>query len=202
MEKKPKVIASQIFDAVDEQRRWARLEHRHIRDWIRLACDCNHVPELSQVIVVEFNSRFTRRLGDGGYDPATFRASIRLSIPLWGRASEIDKRETVIHEACHVVVGFKFGQVAAHGFEWKAAMGACGVEPLRTHSVNRTGLVRRQRRFVLLDCPNPGVEHKCRCTAREFNLLRRGTEFWCKRCGLHLNRESAVQEDGTGSLKV
>jgi SprT protein len=194
MEEEPKVIT------VDEKR--ARLEYRHIREWIRFACECNEVPELSQVVVVEFNSRFTRRLGDGGYNPLTYRASVRLSIPLWPRASAEDKRETVIHEACHVIVGYKFGQVASHGVEWREAMKNCGVEPLRTHTVDRTGLVRRQKRFVLLDCPNSGVEHKCRCTAREYNLLRRGTEFWCKRCGLHLHRESAVQEDGAASLKV
>jgi hypothetical protein len=37
----------------------------HINEWIRFACECNGVPELAQAIVVEWNSRFTRRLGDG-----------------------------------------------------------------------------------------------------------------------------------------
>ena len=71
----------------------------------------------------------------------------------------------------------------------------CGIEPLRLHTVDRTGLARRQKRFVLLDCPNEGIERKCRCSARELNLLRRGKEFWCKVCGLHLDRKSAVEED-------
>ena len=185
MEKEPKMIT------VEEK--WARLEHRHIREWIRFACDCNSVSELAQVILVEFNPRFTRRMGDGGYDHLTYRATIRLSIPLWPRASAEDKKETVIHEACHCVVGFKHGQVAAHGLEWKAAMRNCGVEPLRTHTVDRTGLARRQRRFVLLDCPNQGVKHKCRINAREYNLVRRGTEFWCRNCGLHLHQNSAIE---------
>jgi SprT protein len=173
------------------------MEDRHlIRRWIQFACDCNEVPELFQVIVVEWNRRFTRRLGDGMYSPTTFRARIRLSIPLWPRASDQDRRETVIHEACHVIVKYKHGAfVADHGPEWKAAMLACGVEPLRLHNIDCTGLFRPRRRFILLDCPNEGIERKCRCTAREYNLLRRGTEFRCNNCGLHLTENSAVEED-------
>jgi SprT protein len=77
------------------------VEDRHIRSWIRFACERNGVPELAQVIVVVWNSRFTRRLGDAAYNSTTFRARVRLSVPLWPRASEVDRRETVIHEACH-----------------------------------------------------------------------------------------------------
>ena len=173
------------------------MDDRHIREWIRFACDCNNVDELAQVIVVEWNPRFTRRLGDAGYSSTTYRARIRLSIPLWPRASDRDRRETVIHEACHIIVGYRFGFAAApHGEKWKQAMRNCGVEPLRLHSVDRTGLARRQKRFILLDCPNHGLDRKCRCTIREHNMLRRGVEMWCKVCGLHLNRESAVEEDG------
>jgi len=176
------------------------VEDRHkIRSWIRFACQRNEVPELSQAVVVEWNRRFTRRLGDGVYSPISMRARIRLSAPLWPRASEIDRRETVIHETCHVIVGYKFGGYAVfpHGPEWKEAMRACGVEPLRTHTVDRSGLARRQRLFILLDCPSEGIERKCRCTAREYNTLRRGNEFWCKRCGLHLNQNASIEEDRT-----
>ena len=39
----------------------------------------------------------------------------------------------MIHEACHIIVGYRFGFAAApHGSEWKEAMKNCGVEPLRT----------------------------------------------------------------------
>ena len=169
----------------------------HIKSWILQACESNGVPELAQAIIVEWNSRFTRRLGDGVYSPITFRARIRLSLPLWPRASEKDRRETVIHEACHCIVGYKFGVVAHHGSEWKAAMKNCGVEPLRHHNVDRTGLARRQRLFILLDCPNEGLERKCRIRSKELNLVQRGKWFVGKVCGLHLTRESALEEDRT-----
>jgi SprT protein len=159
------------------------------------------IAEVGQVIVVEWNRRFTKRLGDGGYNPVTFQSKIRLSVPLWPRASEQDRRETVIHEACHVIVGFKHGVAAAHGYEWKESMKNCGVEPLRTHSVDRTGLIRRHRRYILCDCPNEGIEKKCRITAREYNLVRRGKEYWCKVCGLHLDQNASIEEDRKARLQ-
>ena len=120
------------------------MEDRHsIRRWIRFACDRNGVPELAQAVIVEWNPRFTARLGDGSYSVITMEAKIRLSIPLWPRASEKDRRETVLHEACHVITKYKFGPfVANHGPEWKTAMRTCGVEPIRTHSVDRSGLTQ------------------------------------------------------------
>jgi len=166
---------------------------QNIRSWIRHACDSNDVAELAQAFLVEWNRRFTRRLGDGHYSLLSMRARIRLSLPLWPRASEVDRRETVIHEVCHVIVFYKYGVfVRPHGAEWRQAMKNCGVQPVRTHNVDRTGLARQQRRFILLDCPN---ETKCRIGAKQFNQVRKGKELWCKVCGLHLDRESAVEEE-------
>jgi len=171
-------------------------DRQKIREWIRFACKRNSVPELAQIIVVEWNPRFTCRLGDAIYSPSTYRARIRLSSTLWPRASEKERRETVVHETCHIVVGYKHGYVAyPHGAEWREKMRNCGLKPLRTHRIDRTGLARRQRRFILCDCPNQGVEKKCRIGVREFNLVRWGKEFWCKVCGLHLNQNSSIEED-------
>ena len=83
----------------------SKITDRHIKEWIRFACERNGVPELAQVILVEWSLRFTRRMGDATYSPINYGARIRLSIPLWPRASEEDRRETVIHEACHVIAG-------------------------------------------------------------------------------------------------
>jgi SprT protein len=174
-----------------------------IRKWIYFACERNSVLELAQVIVVEWNRRFTCRLGDAYYSPISMRARIRLSVPLWPRASTEVRMETVVHETCHVIVGFKHGFVSRpHGAEWKQAMQNCGLKPLRLHNIDRTGLARRQKRFVLCDCPN---EQKCRILVREFNMVRQGTDFWCINCGLHLHQHSSIEEDrevqkSTGSL--
>jgi predicted SprT family Zn-dependent metalloprotease len=66
----------------------------------------------------------------------------------------------------------------------------------RTHCVDRSGLARRQRRFVLCDCPK---DTKCRIGVRLFNAMRRGGEFRCTKCGLKLDRKAAVEEDRMAS---
>ncbi|MEN6368020.1 MAG: SprT-like domain-containing protein [Thermoguttaceae bacterium] len=163
----------------------------------------NDVPELAQAIVIEWNPRFTRRLGDAIFNPTTFQSKIRLAIPLWPRASFQDKRETVVHEACHLIVWYKLGQfIKPHGPEWRQAMENCGVQPLRTHEVDRTDLARRQRRFVLLDCPNQGHEHKCRMGVREFNQIHKGVVMECKKCGLVVKLEAVEEEDWTTNAKA
>ena len=174
-------------------------QDRHlVRRWIQFACDCNGVPEFGQVIVVEWNPRFTRKMGDATYNPYTFRARVRLSVPLWPRASDQEKRQTVIHEVCHCIAVYKkHGRVRRpHGLEWQQAMQNCGIEPLPTHSVDRTGLARRQRRFVLLDCPN---EHKCRLTVRHYNMIQAGCELECKNCDLVVDRTSPMVEERPAS---
>jgi SprT protein len=121
--------------------RGTRVKDREIRRWIRYACERNDVPELAQVIQVEWKTRFTRRLGDALYNPRSYQARIRLSVPLWERATEEERRETVVHETCHVIAGYQFGSVPSHGVEWKEAMRKCGLKPIPTHSVgNRSGV--------------------------------------------------------------
>ncbi len=176
-----------------------------IKEWIRFACECNGVPELSQVILVEWNKRFTSRLGDAIYNRVSMRARIRLSTPLWSLATTADIRmETVVHETCHIVVDYKHRYAPRpHGSEWKEAMRNCGLKPLRLHTIDRTGLARRRRLFVLCDCPNQGIEEKCRIGIRTYNnLVKKGKEHWCKICGLHLNQNSSIEEDSSAHARV
>ena len=77
----------------------------------------------------------------------------------------------------------------------------CGVEPMRTHNVDRSGLARRQKQFVLLGCPHSELGHKCRITARQANRLRRGHKFWCKVCDLHLDSKTVLEEDQTAAVQ-
>ena len=197
METQPKVS---LLDAIGRARallygnssKRTSADDRQIREWVRFACECNGVPELAHVILVEWNRRFTRRLGDGMWSPTRMLARIRLSVPLWGRALEEDRKETVIHETCHIIVFYKHATADPHGPEWREAMKNCGLEPVRTHDVDRTGVARRQRLFVLCDCPK---EEKCRIGVRHFNLVRRGAEFRCNVCGLHIHQNAAIEED-------
>jgi SprT protein len=167
--------------------------NKQIRRWIDKACDDNGVPELKYKIDFEFNAAFTRRLGDAVYKPRTKRGLIRLSTPLWSRATETDQRETVIHEACHVIVGYKFGNVQAHGKHWQQAMHNCGIEAERTHNLDRTGLARKQVRWIVSECPN---SKKCTVNQKDFNgVLKAGNTLKCGTCGIIVDYHSVEEPD-------
>jgi len=170
--------------------------HKQIRKWIDKACDDNGVPELKHKIDFEFNDRFTRRLGDAVYKPKKKRGRIRLSTSLWQRATEDEQRETVIHEACHVVVGYKHGRVQAHGDEWKRAMRNCGLVPERTHCVDRKGIARKQKRWVVSDCQKTPKSKRCIVGPKDFNnVLKAGGCLHCTDCGLAVDYHSVEEQD-------
>lgn len=173
--------------------------HKQIRGWIDLACDSNDVPELKHKIDFEFNGRFTRRLGDAIYNRRKGRGFIRLSAPLWPRATEEERRETVIHEACHVVVGYKYQNqkvVDAHGGEWRSAMNLCGLEPLRTHRVDRTGIARRQTVWLVTACPKSPPDNKCIVNNNTFKqVLKQNQCLHCVLCGLNVDFHMVEKRD-------
>lgn len=126
------------------------------------------IPRLSW----EWNGRFTTRMGDATWPAAV----IRLSTPLWPRASVEERRETVIHELCHVLTGHKFGKMDGHGARWQSLMREAGYRrPGRCHLVSNDGLV-------------PRVEAACRCqihkiTSHKAGQIRSGKKVWvCRSC--------------------
>lgn len=127
---------------------------------------------------VEWNDRFTRRLGDARYKPDCSR--VRFSAPLWPRASEKERYETVVHEVCHIVAYHqnRGRRIEPHGWEWQCLMIKCGVEPERCHNVDRTGLARtRKTASAWCNC----MEHKI--TPQMAGRIRFGeTRRICKRC--------------------
>jgi len=119
--------------------------------WAQDALENLGYPNLS--VAIEWKKSFTSRLGDAIYVHPGPR--IRLSIPLWPRASETARRETVMHEICHVIVGLEAKRdnkhASHHGKEWKHKMRCLGIEPKRCHDVNRDGL-KRTRKTVTMYC--------------------------------------------------
>ena len=142
----------------------------------------------------EFNLRFTRKLGDATYNHNKKRGLVRLSTPLWQRATEEQRRETVIHEACHVIV-FSRRSTEKHGPKWCEAMLNCGISPERTHHVDRTGLYHRQKRYIVSSCPNAGVDHKCRVSARRLGQLKKGCVLHCRICKIDIRYDDVEEDD-------
>jgi SprT protein len=153
-----------------------------IRDLIEGACRACGVPELCGRIRVTWSGRFVSRMGDARWD-AVRGGLIRLSRPLWPRASPEERRETVVHEACHVIADYRFGGKQGHGPRWRQMMALCGyAAPQRCHSVNREAIQQRRRR--------KRVEVRARCGCAEGVILgpvqarrlRGGAVYHCRRC--------------------
>jgi SprT protein len=146
-------------------------------------CD---VSRTNLIVNVEFNNRFTRRLGDARVTqivPGHYQGTIRLSAPLWMRATATERFETIVHECCHLVQRYtemSQGLVRSdsHGKFWQNLMKECGVKPTRCHKVDRTGLKRTVRR----------VRAYCACaqghmiTKNRRTKMMRGHSYSCKRC--------------------
>ena len=121
--------------------------------------------DLLPVLWIDWRTRFTSRMGDALYasadqrvrrsserfrDPETGTiARIRFSVPLWQRASEEERYNTVVHEVCHLVTAHEAHlagrpEPQAHGAEWKATMRRAGVTPKRCHNVSTKGLGKKK----------------------------------------------------------
>lgn len=155
------------------------------RAWADDALEQLGYPDLQ--VIIEWHSRFTRRLGDAQLKHGV--GLVRLSIPLWPRASANERRETVLHEICHVVVryeGKKSGKkVRSHGREWQHKMRALGIEPKRCHEVNRDGL-KRTRKTVKMYCACD-VQME---TPRVAKRIRSKTHTYsCRKCKMNLKFE-------------
>lgn len=154
-----------------------------IKSWIHFACQSNGVSALAPKIVFRFRKRFTRILGQAFAQ----RKLLEFSAPLWARASESERKQVVIHEACHIIAYFKYGyDIKPHGREWKMCMEEAGAMPLRCHSVNRNGLKRQYVKYeVSCECVTVWIGHVRAAQVREGKLA-------CKRCKVKLKLTGKV----------
>jgi len=144
-----------------------------IKSWVYFACQANGVSSLSAKISYRFRKQFTRILGQAFAQ----KKLIEFSTPLWARADEEQRRQVVIHEACHIIAYHKYGYgIKAHGREWKKCMVEAGVPPLRCHDVNRYGLKKQYVKYAV----------QCARTSVWVGHVRaakvRANKLFCKRC--------------------
>src|SRR5713101_9090328 len=122
-------------------------------------------------------------MGDAKWVRAKDRGVIRLSVPLWPKASLEERTETVVHETCHIIAEFRFGPGQGHGPNWRALMRACGyTKARRCHEVDRDAIAGRRQRArrvyrVACGCPK-GVA----LGQVQFRRFRAGTQYHCRRC--------------------
>lgn len=136
--------------------------------------------DLLEHLKIGWSSRFTSAMGKARYSLVT--KEIRFSIPLWPRATEEQRRETVIHEVCHIVSRKEANDrginIRAHGPEWRALMRKCGVKPDRTHDVDNRGLSNRRRIALKCRCSEP-----IKVTPYIAGRMAAGAKYGCRACG-------------------
>lgn len=176
------------------------LTREQIRECIRKACADNDMAWLEPFIVVSWNNRFTNRMGDAnafGSCPQTMqgvgtslhmplgkRPRIRLSSVLFPRAAQDKQRNTVIHEACHIIANVRAGRRVAHGDGWKIAMRRAGQTPKRCYDrseVDRTGIDKCVKAFC-------GCKGGARLGPVQAKKARSGrTVYRCNRCSQRIS---------------
>ena len=141
---------------------------------IRECCEANNVGYLAERISIEFNDRFTSRLGDANIS----LMRVRFSAPLWRRASVKERTNTVAHEACHLIARHKFGRrIKSHGGEWRACMLVAGYSPTRCHSVSTAGLRKSHKTCrAVCGCTTHMV------TPKKFAAIAQGAKWTCRNC--------------------
>jgi SprT protein len=100
---------------------------------------------------------------------------------IWERATLEQRRETIIHEACHIVAYHLHGlAIKPHGTEWKLAIAKCGIEPVVTHNIDLAGI----NFFHVRECKK---QDRCHVSRQDFAALKRGVLLHCTICEMRVN---------------
>ena len=143
-------------------------------------------------IRVEWSTRLTNAMGKA-FCPRVLGMPqrIKLSTQIWPRASHEERRQTTIHEVCHIIAYHEALlnniRINPHGYEWEVLMRRCGVPPERCHEVNLLGIGNRTH------------VAKCACsehaiTTRIANAIRNGSSRHCSRCKTTLTLDGSPPE--------
>jgi predicted SprT family Zn-dependent metalloprotease len=106
-------------------------QKNQINQWIQEACKILGIEEVAQTLVIGYNPRLVRCIGRARYVAKTNNYHIEFSVPLWKLVADEKRRNTVIHELCHVADHIKNGYMG-HKKTWKDLMVLCGELPSRT----------------------------------------------------------------------
>lgn len=180
------------------------------------------IPQLKGCTSVEFNPKFTRRAGDAkltrfgiwerqptGGDKWVMKnkGRIRLGMKYFSVASEKDKMQTVVHEACHIANDYLFNENAywrnneycveqeratkGHGPGWAKLMGKMGIPADRFHCMNTLQF----RTYFKYSCPCG--EWSFHFTAQRAGRQKNGTsQYCCPKCKTYCSPRNFVRVDG------
>ncbi len=142
--------------------RMTESEDAKIRSWIAFACERCGCPELAAKITYSFNNSMRIR---GRAFPCSNR--IEFNPKLWAKLSLQEKRNLVVHEACHLTARLLYGdwltsEYKGHGVGWRECMRKCGM-PLEEY--RRYG--RREKLPEPPREPSLLVSAMCGCSSKK-----------------------------------
>lgn len=149
--------------------------------------ECNRkiLPNKKLRCPIIWNTRFRTCMGRANI--AGSLNSIELSVELFERASLEEQLATIYHEAAHILTFRKYGQVSAHGREWKHVMKQLGQKPERCHTVSVKEL-RNKTSKLDMTCSNCRTLYKV--SKNILTRIRRGTSVKQCKCGKIINKQS------------
>ncbi len=113
-------------------------EHKKALKVVKTTLTKCNTSNIFHLVEINFSTRMTRSLGNvcysevesGPYKGMIINAHIGLSEILWPFINQAERRNTIIHEVCHLVAFHNYGlNIKAHGKEWKRYMGLCNLPP-------------------------------------------------------------------------
>lgn len=147
---------------------------------------CGH-PEVAERINIRWSNRMTSAMGNASRK--SMMASqylVKLSTPLFLRATVEERTQTVIHEVCHVLDGIVNNRKMSHGPTWKAMMRRAGVQPKRFHNVDNTGLRKAQKTYRYV-CPHGHKAFDLGAVRHKNMQSPYGRKYVCPVCQTKLN---------------
>jgi len=166
------------------------IETRKIVDEVNKTLHRLGCPELIGKIKLEWNTRFKRKVADACYS----RLRIRFAATLWPHMSEHARRNTIIHEVCHIVNRHKDGyKHSSHSYSWRSLMVKMGIQPNRcTDNIDTfaLGISKRRKRYRV----------KCGCKDGtwigqiQYNRMLKGTIYKCQVCHQRVEIYSKSQD--------
>ena len=164
-----------------------------VRELIRYGCDEAGHPELADRIKIEWNNRFTRRLGDARYWRDKDRGRIRLSVKLWPTMNEEDQTDLVLHETAHVIDIYLNGynmEQGGHGYQWRKIAKQIGARRERYASASTANFAKYRRRTTRYSIPC-GCDRPVAITKHRLTKMKKGYMYSCRRCGHMLDYRNA-----------
>lgn len=127
---------------------------------------------------IEFNDRYIAKMGMARQCNETGALSVHFSTQLWAVANDTQRKQTVVHEICHIV-SMDRGIFDSHGSYWQGLMLQCGHQPNRCTTVQRPDELRNADQRV--------IKAKCKCkthtiTKNRATRIKKGSSYRCLSC--------------------